>query len=150
MSEDFQLIKDAYNLYESGKKRRYDLLFAVNGGAFAIAKLITDFKDKVLGDLSLDSLAIGMAIFTILIVWDIYTFGENMRDKYLPYIVFGAQGQAVLISLGFLIVLGWFLVAPASQIPKPNQIIALLFASFFVILFRTFDKRKAGNKNKPS
>jgi len=36
MSEEFQVIKDAYTLYESGKKRRYDLLFAVNGGAFAM------------------------------------------------------------------------------------------------------------------
>lgn len=158
MSEDFQSIKDAYTLYEAGKKRRYELLFAVNGAAFVIAKLLTTSDNKILssaeykvmGDLSLAHLALGMAIFTILMVWDIYAFGENMRDKYLPGIVFGTQGQAVLISLGLLIVLGWFLVAPASQIPKQNQIIALLFAIAFLLLFRIFGKRKARNKDKPS
>jgi len=31
-------IKDAYTLYGSGKKRRYGLLFAVNGGAFVISE----------------------------------------------------------------------------------------------------------------
>ena len=29
---DFLSIKDAYTLYEEGKKRRYGLLFTVNGG----------------------------------------------------------------------------------------------------------------------
>jgi hypothetical protein len=73
-------IKDAYTLYEEGKKRRYGLLFAVNGGAFAIAQLLNSTGNKLLGDLSLAHLAIGMGIFTILMVWDIYAFGEKMRD----------------------------------------------------------------------
>ena len=31
--------KEAFKLYEDGKHRRYQLLFAVNGGAFAIGRL---------------------------------------------------------------------------------------------------------------
>jgi hypothetical protein len=30
--------REASELYENGKHRRYELLFAVNGGAFAIVK----------------------------------------------------------------------------------------------------------------
>jgi hypothetical protein len=51
-------IKDAYTLYGSGKKRRYGLLFSVNGGAFAIAQLLNSTGNKLLGDLSLAHLAI--------------------------------------------------------------------------------------------
>ena len=75
-------IKDAYTLYEEGKKRRYGLLFAVNGGAFAIAQLLNSTGNKLLGDLSLAHLAIDMGIFTILTVWDTYAFGEKMRDRF--------------------------------------------------------------------
>ena len=35
-------VKDALELYENGKHRRYSLLFSVNGGAFAIAKILAD------------------------------------------------------------------------------------------------------------
>jgi len=75
-------IKDAYTLYGSGKKRRYGLLFLVNGGAFAISKFLTSSDNNVLGDLSLAHLAICMGIFTILMVWDIYAFGEKIRDRF--------------------------------------------------------------------
>jgi hypothetical protein len=146
--KDFQQIKEAYTLYESGKKRRYDLLFAVNGGAFAIAKLLTSEGDKVLaspdykvlGNLSLLHLAIGMGIFTTLMVWDIYAFGEKMRDRHLREEVFGWKGKAVLILLGCLIVLGWLLVVPDSQ--KLNLIIALLFTVGFLAASRWFSRRK--------
>jgi hypothetical protein len=146
MSEEFQRIKDAYTLYEAGKKRRYELLFSVNGGAFAIAKLLTISKDQVLpssqyqvlGGLSLAHLAIGMGIFSILMVWDIYAFGEKMRDRHLKREVFGLEGKAVLILLGLLIVLGWFLVAPDTPISKSNQIIAFLFSIGFLAVFRWF------------
>jgi len=45
-----------------------------------------------------------------------------------------------LISLGFLIVLGWYFVAPGCQIPKPYQTVALalLFSLGFLILFPRF------------
>lgn len=135
-------IKDAYTLYEEGKKPRYGLLFAVNGGAFAIAQLLNSTGNKLLGDLSLAHLAIGMGIFTLLMVWDIYAFGEKMRDRHLGEEVFGLEGKAVLLLLGLLIVSGWFLVAPDSQITKSNQIIALLFPVGFFAVFRWFPWRK--------
>jgi len=104
-------LNEALALYEDGKHRRYGLLFAVNGGAFAIAKLLAESGKPgiVLGDLALEELAVGMAIFTVFMVWDIYVFGSNMRKTYLPK-AFAWQGKAVLIVLGALQFTGWLLV----------------------------------------
>jgi putative flippase GtrA len=65
--------------------------------------------DIVLGNLTLPELAIGMAIFTAFMVWDIYVFGDNMRKTDLPK-SFQLQGKAVLIVLGALQITGWVLV----------------------------------------
>lgn len=108
MLEKFK--KDESELYESGKHRRYGLLFAVNGGAFAVAKLLTGEPGKagvVLGALTLPELAIGMTLFTILMVVDIYFFGLKMK-KRLPD-DFGPIGKLVLISIGALLCAGWLL-----------------------------------------
>ena len=108
--------KDAFALYEEGKHRRYGLLFSVNGGAFAVAKLLTGEPGKpgiVLGDLSLSQLALGMVLFTAVMTWDIFEFGRKMRKNYLPD-AFGTQGKIVLLSLGVLLCLGWFLVGLRS------------------------------------
>jgi len=93
------------------KHRRYSLLFAINGGAFAVAKLFGE-KDAapILGHLRLTQLAVGMAVLTAIIVIDIFMFGEKMRSMYLPN-AFGWQGKAVLISIGATICIGWLLVA---------------------------------------
>jgi ketosteroid isomerase-like protein len=137
---------DAYTLYESGKKRRYELLFAVNFGAFVIAKLLTSegdkllpsFDYKVLGSLSLLHLAIGMILFTALMCFDIFKFGENMRDRYLKGEVFGPPGQFVLISLGILICLGWLFAAVDFSAIFSKQSTALLFPIGFLGIFRLF------------
>ena len=103
--------KDAYDLYENGKHRRYNLLFSVNGGAFAIAKLLTGEPGKgpvVLGHLTLPQLAIGMALFTVIMVADIFMFGEKLRTGELPG-AFGWQGKLVLFFLGLLLCAGWLL-----------------------------------------
>ena len=105
-------LKEALEYYENGKHRRYSLLFAVNGGAFAVAKLLTGEPGKsavVLGSLSIQQLSVGMALFTALMVWDIYVFGEKVRTTYLDS-AFGKQGKAVLILLGALQFTGWLLV----------------------------------------
>ena len=101
---------ESFKIYEDGKHRRYNLLFGVNGGAFAVAKLFTD-ADAVtlLGNLTLSHLAIGMILFTAVMTADIFMFGQKMRERYLPG-VFGAQGKAVLLLIGFLICAGWFFV----------------------------------------
>jgi hypothetical protein len=110
-SRELQL-KDAFDLYENGKHRRYSLLFSVNGGAFAIAKLFMgqpEKADHVLGALTLRQLSFGMAVFTAIMVWDIWAFGIKMRRSYLKG-AFGREGKVVLLSLGALLCLGWLLV----------------------------------------
>ena len=102
-------IKDALELYENGKHRRYGLLFSVNGGAFAIAKILTG-QGNVLGGLSLKELSIGMVLFTVVMVWDIFEFGRRSAKGPIPY-VFGVVGRIVLLLLGALICIGWLLVA---------------------------------------
>ena len=106
-------LKEASDIYEGGKHRRYSLLFAVNGGAFAVAKLLTGEPGKsgmVLGGLTLQQLAFGMILFTAIMVADIYFFGEKMRLGYRAAHFFGPPGKVVLILLGFLICTGWYLV----------------------------------------
>ena len=100
--------------YEEGKHRRYNLLFAVNGGAFAIAKLLAVPQEKtssvvVLEGLSLWHLSLGMTLLTIVMVLDIFMFGQNMR-KRMPEL-FGWQGKLVLILIGLLLCVGWSLVS---------------------------------------
>jgi hypothetical protein len=99
------VVSDGFKIYEEGKHRRYTLLFAVNGGAFAIAKVIGENT----GCLTLRHLSLGMILFTAVMVWDIFEFGKKMRvydsDLFKPI------GKAVLLIIGFLICAGWFLVA---------------------------------------
>ena len=101
---------ESFKMYEEGKHRRYGLLFSVNGGALAIAKLFTDEKAAAfLGNLTISQLSIGMILFTIVMTADIFMFGEKMRITYISG-VFGWQGKLVLILIGLLICTGWFLV----------------------------------------
>lgn len=114
-------MSDAPNLgvfpaYEAGKHRRYSLLFAVNGGAFAIAELPAKAAPNqpwAIGHLNLHHLAWGMFLFTLLMIFDIYTFGEKMRElqekqRAQPKI-FQGVGKLVLLSIGALICAAWFL-----------------------------------------
>ena len=120
---------EAYRLYEDGKHRRYELLFAVNGGAFAIAKLIGEKQFQV-GHLGLPQLAAGMVLFTIVMVVDIYTFGDkwNKLGKEIKddgnHKIFGPPGRVVLILIGLLLCVGWILASgwscPSIGVPTPN------------------------------
>jgi hypothetical protein len=107
MSDEFERVR----IYEDGKHRRYSLLFAVNGGAFAVAKVLTGESGacavRVLGRLTLSELAVGMAIFTILMVYDIFEFGYKWKRKAN---VFGRTGQVVLVCIGLLLLGGWLFV----------------------------------------
>lgn len=109
MAED-KNVPESFRTYEDGKHRRYSLLFAVNGGAFAVAKLFAEGKAvNVLGNLTLPELSIGMILFTIVMTVDIFMFGEKMRTTY-SLDAFSWQGKTVLIMIGILICAGWFLV----------------------------------------
>src|SRR6188768_2275780 len=87
-------LKDAMDHYENGKHRRYSLLFAANGGAFAVARLMGGeifSSHRVLGRLTLFELSVGMALFTAVMTYDIFIFGEKMRTTFLPK-AFGREG----------------------------------------------------------
>ena len=83
-------LKEASDIYEDGKHRRYSLLFAVNGGAFAVAKLLTGEPGKsgvVLGGLTLQQLAFGMILFTAIILvmcWRNPELGRPIRGYTWP------------------------------------------------------------------
>jgi hypothetical protein len=103
---------DGLRTYIDGKLRRYGLLFSVNGGAFAIAKLMADDKTaRLLGRLSVTHLALGAIIFTIVMVVDIWLFGKMMQEKFLDELAFQKPGKIILLLLGTLLVVGWLLVA---------------------------------------
>jgi hypothetical protein len=117
--------KDLRELYEDGKHRRYTLMFSVNGGAFAIAKLLKVGEEKCspldLGSLTLPAIAVGMIIFTVVMVVDIYAFGLQMRKEIEK--VFQGVGKTVLVLLGALQCVGWYLAGPVS---KAGSIVAFL------------------------
>lgn len=102
---------DGLRTYIDGKMRRYSLLFSVNGGALAIAKLMTDAESaKLLGHLSINQLALGAIIFTIVMGIDIWLFGQMMRKRFLGEIAFSKPGKLILVLLGCLLIAGWLLV----------------------------------------
>jgi len=120
-------LSDHFKEYEEGKHRRYNLLFAVNGGAFAIVKFAFDPKivdearvSAILGGLSLVQISVGMILFTIVMSIDIFLFGINLRST-LPagnsgpsadtVEIFGTPGKCVLILITALLCLGWALAA---------------------------------------
>ena len=107
--------KEALELYENGKHRRYALLFSVNGGAFAVAKLIKEGSS--IGGLSQPVLSIGMAVFTMVMMWDIFKFGERSKKEPNSTDVFGDPGKRVLLLIGFLICAGWLLVGFGKYLP---------------------------------
>jgi hypothetical protein len=118
--------KDLFDGYENGKHRRYSLLFAVNGGAFAVARLLGDDagaieRNRVAGKLSLTDLALGMIIFTAIMSFDILMFAWKIRRLWKldhpgkgsiiwdgPFTV---PGWIVLTTIWLLISAGWLLVA---------------------------------------
>ena len=109
-------LKDGLELYETGKHRRYTLWFAVNGGAFTVARLLVDSSQTpgvVLGGLTLRALSLGMILFTLVLVADIFAFGVRMAGSLAHHDepkVFGPPGRVVLIVLGLLLCAGWLLV----------------------------------------
>jgi hypothetical protein len=120
MSNSIRKIPESFKTYEDGKGRRYGLLFSVNGGAFAVAKVFpADNMCAVIGGLTLFELSLGMILFTVLMTVDIYVFGQHMRGTVSEeamgpdgdtVAMFGPVGKAILLLIGLLICAGWFLV----------------------------------------
>ncbi len=101
----------ALGTYIDGKIKRYNLMFAVNGGIFALAKVIKDAgPNNPLAKLTLTHLAIGAIAFTFLMWFDIWLWGENMRLNYFGgKDVFLWRGKAILSLLAALLIIGWLL-----------------------------------------
>jgi hypothetical protein len=103
--------RDVSALYEDGKHRRYSLLFAVNGGAFAIAKYsagdLEEAARAMIGGLTIERLSLGMALFSIVMIWDIYAFGSRMHK--INSNLFRVPGRVVLCLIGLLICVGWLI-----------------------------------------
>src|SRR5919205_1419828 len=90
----------ALSTYIDGKIKRYNLIFAVNGGAFALAKLLETKPGQILGQLTPRHLALGAIAFTFLMWFDIWLWGENMRTGYFGgEEVFQWRGKAILSLL---------------------------------------------------
>jgi hypothetical protein len=111
--------------YEEGKHRRYELLFKVNGAAFAIVSLVAENKaaDFVYAVLGLRPLAWGMCAFCLIMGFDIFSFGWNMKQIYprpgkvigkrftpLCKGLFRPQGMLVLTVIIILLASGWAFV----------------------------------------
>jgi hypothetical protein len=111
MSDDQLSRKEIIDLYEQGKHRRYSLLFSVNGGAFAIARLVAggSAEEKaVLGGMTLWLLALAMSFFSAVMTYDTWSFGVRMRA--LDDELFGNPGRVVLVLLGAFLVVAWLIV----------------------------------------
>jgi len=110
--------------YIEGKMKRYSLMFAVNGGAFVIAKLFADQNTKdILGGLSPRALAIGAVMFTLLMWRDIYLFGDMMKREFFDgKLVFQRPGILILHALCSLVIIGWLLAAfwPHGGTARPS------------------------------
>jgi hypothetical protein len=109
-------------------------MFAVNGGAFAVAKLLTDadnLSGDVVGNLHLEHLAAGMALFTTVMGVDIDAFGRRMKKKDAE--LYGNIGVFVLVAIGSLLVAGWMLAgfAAAPVVLAVAGHIAIIFACHF-------------------
>jgi hypothetical protein len=104
-------LKDIFDLYESGKARRYGLLFSVHGGAFAIASFLAkDIKGRYLAGWGAIVLCIFMAIFTLLMYRDINEFGHKMRNLGGPLPLYTKPGRDFLFYLATLLTVAWFAV----------------------------------------
>ncbi|MDQ1592523.1 MAG: hypothetical protein QOG71_3150 [Pyrinomonadaceae bacterium] len=132
--------------YIDGKMKRYNLLFAVNGGAFALAQLLYDPNTKeILGKLTLKHLAIGAVAFTFLMWFDIWLWGENMRRGYFDgKEVFQWRGKAILSLLASLLIIGWLLVA--FEIKWVVILFTSLVIAGWLLLYLPYKKHQALKK----
>jgi hypothetical protein len=96
---------EALRTYTDGKMERYKLLFAVNGGAFAIGRLLLE-KHSV--GLTMPQLSLGAVLFTLLLHFDIWAFAMMMRNSFgLKEFAFKTAGRLILVCLCSLLVAAW-------------------------------------------
>lgn len=131
--------KDIIEIYEQGKHRRYSLLFAVKGAAFAIGKLLTGDPQNgpvVLGGMTIEILALAMIFFSIVMTFDIYKFGIKM--KKFDSDLFQWPGKLVLAASLILLAGGWGIVGFAP--PAETARVAVLGTDFYDLVPRVIDE----------
>jgi hypothetical protein len=108
--------------YIDGKMRRYDLLFAVNGGAFVIWRL----EPATPGPLNILTLAVAAMFFTVVMTVDVWVFAQGLKQDFFESRdnVFNPIGKIILILLGSLLVVAWGL---AAQLPPIWIVLAVAF-----------------------
>ncbi|MGE4043329.1 MAG: hypothetical protein AB7F35_00645 [Acetobacteraceae bacterium] len=115
---NYKSFTDVAKLYEDGKHRRYGLLFSVNGGTLGLAKLFAEDKaGDFLGSLTIPQLAYGMIVFTLLMWWDLWTFGQRLREDVGDHErgsrnkgMFSLTGKTVLSVICLMIIGAWWQV----------------------------------------
>jgi hypothetical protein len=102
---------DALRTYTDGKMQRYTLLFAVNGGAFAVGQYVLGSGASTMkAVLPIGYLADGAIIFTALMTVDIWLYGQMMRREFVGPSAFTPAGKAILLLISALLIAGWLLV----------------------------------------
>jgi hypothetical protein len=107
----FTEYKDAFSAYEDGKQRRYQLLFAVNGGVLAISNVSHGAWRNLL-------LSVLMIFFTIVMAADIRSFGERFHGDHPD--MFGKPGQRVLRNMSLLLCLAWLGLGLSTFVASPG------------------------------
>lgn len=120
-----------FRFYEEGKARRYNILFAVNTAVFGILKIVPNSKLGVLSGRDAGQFAFGMALFTLVIGFDLWMFGIKMRKAGDPGAplhegLFAIPGRLVLVMLCGLMAGGWLAVATADTPPALSPAAALV------------------------
>ena len=113
-----------FRFYEEGKARRYNILFAVNTAVFGILKIVPDSKLGVLAAQDVGQFAFGMALFTLVMGFDLWMFGTKMRKAGDPGAalldgLFAIPGRLVLVMLCGLMAGGWLAVARGAALLPP-------------------------------
>ena len=116
VGEKLLWVGPTFTEYENGKERRYTLLFAVNGGAFALAKFLIERTAgeeaemagaaQSVGMFGLEPIQFGLAMiaFNLAMFADIYSFG--WRSAF-----FSEIGQLVLGIISTTLIAAWALAS---------------------------------------
>ncbi len=115
--KDIDQFLKGMDTYINGKMKRYNLLFAVNGGAFGLAKLMSEDDHQILGGLNLSHISFGAILFSLIMTFDIWIFAKNFKkalvavDPAFQGQMFGIYGKIILLLLCALLVSAWLLAA---------------------------------------
>jgi hypothetical protein len=138
---------ELYKVYQDGKIRRYNLLFAVNGGAFAILKFsVGPGGSSSSPEVLLPLLPWGMVIFSLAMFTDIWSFGRAMsKSPELEGTAFTPIGMIILSIITALLVTGWVLLALGKGVSAGVALIVFFAAAIALPGAGELIRRMAGH-----